>query len=152
MKAEVEILHRFLEGKKMRKTPERFAMLAEIYSISGHFKADELYERMIPKFRVSRATVYKNLDLFAQAGLVMRTLVGNTTEYEKCVGETPHYHMVCVLCGAVKEFTDENISKALDGVKYRRFKRRSASVNVYGICYKCQARIKRSRASHVGKR
>ena len=59
-----KILDKHLEIKGLRKTPERYAIINEIYSFDHHFDADELYSQMIKKkYRVSRATIYNTLDL-----------------------------------------------------------------------------------------
>ena len=59
-----KILDKHLELKGLRKTPERYAIVNEVYSFEHHFDADELYSQMIKKkYRVSRATIYNTLDL-----------------------------------------------------------------------------------------
>lgn len=141
----VELLLQYITEKKLRRTPERFHLLKAVYDYDKHFTADELYEHMKSKFRVSRATVYSNLDLFVQAGLVVKTLVLNSVQYEKCLGMKPHHHMICTQCGAVKEFEDEKIDYAVNSIKYRRFKHNTYSLCVYGLCYKCQAKVNRAK-------
>jgi Fur family ferric uptake transcriptional regulator len=105
------ILDDYLKNKGLRRTLERYNVLKEIYSINGHFEIDELYERMKnKKHRVSRATLYNNMEIFVDAGLVVKHQFGtNSAQYEKAYNYRQHDHLICLDCNKVFEFCDPRI-------------------------------------------
>jgi len=106
-----QILDDYLKKKGLRKTLERYYVLQEIYDINDHFEIEELYERMKnKKYRVSRATIYNNIDLFVDAGLVIKHQFGsNTAQYERAYNYRQHDHLICLDCNKVFEFCDPRI-------------------------------------------
>jgi Fur family ferric uptake transcriptional regulator len=106
-----QILVDYLEVNDLRKTPERFAILDEIYSRKGHFDAEELFVEMKEKnYPISRATIYNTLEVLHKCELVKKHQFGHAQAvYEKSFGYQQHDHLICSECNKIVEFCDPRI-------------------------------------------
>lgn len=132
-----QIFSAHLEKHGLRRTPERFAILEEIYKRSDHFDAEALYIHMKTQhYRVSRATVYNTLELLVSCDLVKKHQFGkNLAQYEKSYGFKQHDHLICIDCGEVKEFCDPRVQQIKDIMgDMLHFNITHHSLNLYGHC------------------
>ena len=108
-----DVFTRYLIDRGQRKTPERYAILSEVYAQDGHIDVETLYASMKAKnYRVSRATLYNSMDLLLECGLVRRhQFATNQAHYEKSYFNRQHDHLLLVDSGEVKEFCDPRIQQ-----------------------------------------
>ena len=129
-----------LKASGLKATLPRLKIL-EIFQNSEvrHLSAEDVYKiLLIENLDVGLATVYRVLTQFEQAGLLQR----NHFETGKAVFElnegSHHDHLVCLVCGLVEEFYDEEIEIRQKAVAAERgFEIADHALALYGHCRNC---------------
>jgi len=131
----------YLRENNLKVTRERLALLEEIFSTNEHLDAEELLAKMKAKNRkVSRATVYRTLDLLVQCGLVRKSRLGHEHYfYEKVQPGKRHDHMVCTHCSTIIEFWDPEMDERQRQIcAEHHFRPSFYSIQIQGLCAACQ--------------
>jgi Fur family ferric uptake transcriptional regulator len=121
-------------------TRERIAIIEAILAASDHFDAEKLYLDLRSRENlVSRATVYRTLDLLVQSGLVDRSRFrSDAFSYEPMHGRAHHDHMVCSACGRVIEFVSAEIERLQEeACAEHGFDLHSHRLTIFGLCARC---------------
>ena len=129
-----------LKASGLKATLPRLKIL-EIFQNSEvrHLSAEDVYKILLTEnLDVGLATVYRVLTQFEQAGLLQR----NHFETGKAVFElnegSHHDHLVCLVCGLVEEFYDEEIENRQKAVAAERgFEIADHALALYGHCRNC---------------
>ena len=141
------LLEAYLHERGLRVTPERMAIVDAIYGMEEvHFTIEQLSARLEAQhFRVAQATLYNNMEMLMEAGIIWRHYFGAATLYEASVGVAPHYHCICRDCGLVMNLTNERLTSRIAETRIRGFKADYAYIYLYGLCTKCGAARRRKK-------
>jgi Fur family ferric uptake transcriptional regulator len=131
------IFERVLRRKNLKHTQARRIVFDHVFDRHDHFTADDLaLELARGKDHVSRSTVYNTLKLLVEAELVQEVCERHgRVRYEHTYGHPPHEHMICEICGAIFEFSDEQLAARIeDNCRQSGFVPQEHRVAVFGVC------------------
>ncbi len=141
MPSHSEVFRSFLQKRGLKLTLPRQQILEAAFSVHDHFTTEQLYRIVREKTDlVSLATVYRTIPLLIEAGLLQQSLRTSSRDtYEHILGHPRHIHWICRICGAVLESDLEDVMPILkqDSSRYK-FSLEMVTLNVTGICWKCQ--------------
>ena len=127
-----------LKSTRVRMTPQRHAILEYLYGSMKHPTADEIYKALEGRFpNMSVATVYNNLRVFKEVGIVKELTYGDSSSRFDCV-TTDHYHVICQDCGKIVDFhypgldEVETLAEHVTGFKVHQHR-----MEIYGTCPSC---------------
>ena len=141
LQKEIGRFQTFLQTQGLKLTSERASLVREIFAIHYHFEADELLFKMKEKsVKISRATVYRTLELLVKSGMVRRVHLGEDHyHYERVSGNSHHDHLICTTCGGVVEFHDPVLeARQLDICERKRFTPTFHNLQILGVCDPCR--------------
>lgn len=133
----------FLRSRQLKLTGERRELLAEVFAQKHHFDADQLHMELKQKGKaISRATVYRTLDLLVQCALVRKSSFGDQhAHYEAVRSDEHHDHLICLNCSTIIEFFRADLEKLQEAIcADHGFKPLHHSHQIFGLCKECQTR------------
>lgn len=125
---------------KKKRTPERLFILKKIYECQAPVDIQTLFGMVCnEEGLVSLATMYNNLSLLVDAGLVHKIdlLGGSMAFYEKSIGLKPHGFILCDKCGAIKVLDDADFPEPPHRLP-KGFHVNDVTYHIHGVCHKCQ--------------
>ena len=130
-----------LKKEGLKVTPQRIAVLEEIIKDKGHRESEDIYMAIKSrKTHVSRATVYRSLDILVQKGFARKLNLGDgRARYETKIDNPHHDHIICNECGKIIEFVNDKIEKMQEEIaKQHHFKLQQHIHQLFGLCKECQ--------------
>ncbi len=127
----------------VRMTPQRYAILEFMVDSMTHPTADDIYKALGHRFpNMSVATVYNNLKLFVEAGLVRELTFGDdSSRYDANVSD--HYHVICRHCSTIVDFDHPRLLSIEDmAMQKTGFLIQGHRMELYGLCPVCSAQYR----------
>jgi Fur family ferric uptake transcriptional regulator len=144
-----ERFEEFLQSRGKRMTQPKRQLLDQVYSRHEHFDAESLIEQLPASSEaghIGRATVYRVLNEFVDAGLLREFKLDGRRVYEHDYGYPQHDHLYCTQCQQLIEFESDQLLNLVNSVaRERRFRVGGHRLIISGICQTCRQSKRRSR-------
>ncbi|SFA70220.1 Fur family transcriptional regulator, peroxide stress response regulator [Cohnella sp. OV330] len=128
-----------LKSGGVRMTPQRYAILKYLMESTSHPTADDIFKSLSPAYpSLSVATVYNNLKLFVDAGLIRELTYGDdSSRFDADLSD--HYHAICTGCGAMVDFDHDPVVEVERAAAERTgFLVQGHRMEIYGLCPTCR--------------
>jgi len=125
----------YLRRKHLLFTRERISILEAAMARHDHFSVEELHDFLKAEGKkVSRATLYRNLDHLRDAGILSEVDLGNRhVQYEHVLGHEPHVHLICEETGEVVEDFSPELQAVIEAIaKKHGFSIRTFKLQIFG--------------------
>ncbi len=126
---------------QMRLTTQRQIILEELGKVKTHPTANEVYDMVRKRLpRIGLGTVYRNLELMSESGIILKLEVGGTQKRFDATID-PHYHIRCLICGRVNDIevpVMDEINRAAETAS--NYQVLGHHIEFSGICSECSAK------------
>lgn len=131
-----------LKKNGLKFTIQREVILEALYHSDEHLTPEALHkviQEKYPDLKTGIATIYRTLGLLENEEIVTSLSFGSQGKKYELGAKEHHDHMICTECGAITEFVDKEIEKRQHLIADELgFKMTDHSMQIYGICAKCQ--------------
>lgn len=135
-------LKKIVKQKGLKYTEQREIILQVLLNAPGHLSAEDVYNEVkinFPDSNIGIATVYRALSFLEEVHLVTSISFGTDGKKYETNTKSHHDHLICISCGKIIEFVDEDIEKRQDKIaKENGFKIKNHVMQLFGICSDCQ--------------
>jgi Fur family transcriptional regulator, ferric uptake regulator len=137
----IDAFRSYLRDHNLPVTAQRLAIADVVLTSDRHLSADEIARELSTRgVSVGTATVYRTLEVLVRSGLVVeRDFAEGFKRYEPARGIPQHEHLLCTICGRVREFRDERLERMTTLLADQHgYARQSHRLVIYGICESCR--------------
>ena len=131
----------YLREHNQPVTDQRIAVAGVVLASHEHLSADDVSRQLGARgATVGTATVYRTLEVLVRSGLVVERDFGEGFKrYEPSRGMPHHEHLLCTVCGTVREFRDERLERMTTLMAEQHgFARQRHRLVIYGVCERCR--------------
>ena len=143
-KTALENLKQVLKNKGMKYTEQRAIILQILFTLDDHLSAEEVHsvvKQKYPELNIGIATIYRTLNFLEEVELISSISFGKDGKKYESNKKTHHDHLICISCGKIVEFYDEEIEQRQEHIaKENGFEITDHNMQIYGLCQDCKSK------------